>query len=226
MKILGIDTATDVLGVAITDNKQLITEYRSNIKRAHAEKIINSIDKVLVDINITINDIDGIAISIGPGSFTGLRIGLSVVKGLTFDNDIPVAAVATLDALAYQAFYYAHQICPIIKAQADEAYTAIYQINNFSLERITDYQLLNINKLNNFITRKTLLINNSIKDISEYITDNKNIEIAPSESNLLSGLTIAQLGYEKFIKNETEEIETLEPFYLKDFIAKKGKIKI
>jgi len=220
LKILSIDTATDICGIAITEDKQLITEYRSNFKRAHAEKIINSMARVLEDAALSLTELDGIAVSIGPGSFTGLRIGLSVVKGIAFSNNLPVVSVVTLDALAYQALFRNDQICPIIKAQADEAYTALYKVKDFTLERTCDYRLINLDMLEDFITRKTLVINNGMKNLNEY-TNNELIQIAPEELSFLSGITFAQLGYEKFQKGEVENIETLEPFYLKEFKVKK-----
>lgn len=219
MKILAIDTATDVCGIAITEDKQLITEYRSNFKRAHAEKLIDSIDKVLADGNLSIKDLDGIAISIGPGSFTGLRIGLSVVKGLTFATNVPVVSVITLDALAHQALFWNHQICPLLKAQADEAYTALYRVKEFNLQRISEYRLITLNDLTNLFTKKTLIINNGMKNLKHYISKFKNnfISLAPEEMTLISGVSVAQLGSEKLKKGEIEDIETLEPFYYKDF---------
>lgn len=222
MKVLGIDTATDILGIALTEDRKLITEYRSNFKRAHAEKLINSIDQVLKDANLSLQDLDGIAISIGPGSFTGLRIGLSSVKGLAFSTQIPIVAVNTLDALAHQALYWNYQICPLIHAQADEAYTALYRVNKFLLERISEYRLITLGELNHLISEKTLILNNGMKNLPEYIAhfDQGQFIIAPEELSYLSGLTIAQLGYDKLQKGEVEDIETLEPYYLKEFKAK------
>ena len=220
LKILSIDTATDICGIALTEDKQLITEYRSNFKRAHAEKIIDSMARVLEDASLSLVELDCIAVSIGPGSFTGLRIGLSVVKGIAFANNLPLVSVVTLDALAYQALFWNGQICPIIKAQADEAYTALYKVKDFTLERICDYRLIKLNMLENFITEKTLVINNGMKNLNEY-ANNKLIQIAPEELSFLSGITFAQMGYEKFQNGDVEDIETLEPLYLKEFKVKK-----
>ena len=219
MKILAIDTATDILGIALTEDTRLIVEYRSNFKRAHAEKLIDSVSKILDDAALSLNELDGIAVSIGPGSFTGLRIGLSAVKGFAYANSLPVVAVNTLDALVYQALFWNFQICPLIKAQADEAYTAIYKANHFKIKRISDYQLITLNKLNNFLKQKTLVLNSGMKNLGEYITK-KTIVIAPENISMLSGLAIAQLGYFKFQNDSTENIETLEPFYLKEFKVK------
>lgn len=223
MKILGLDTSTDICGIALTEDKTLITEFRSNIKRAHAEKIIHAIDRVLNDVNIKPDEIDGIAISIGPGSFTGLRIGLAAVKGLALATNLPVVSVPSLDALVLQAYFYPDQICPLIKAQADEAYTALYHFEKGQLVCNTDYQLITLNSLHDFIRQKTLIINVGMKNLPHFITrELKNlVEMAPPEYSMTSGYYIAMQGFEKFLRQETEDIDKLEPFYLKDFKAKK-----
>lgn len=222
MKILGIDTATNVCGVAITENERLITEVRSNFKRAHAEKLIDSIDTVLKAINIVLKDLDAIAVSIGPGSFTGLRIGLASVKGLAFANDLPVVAVNTLDALASQASLWQGQVCALIRAQADEAYSAFYRSVGFQQERIGEYQLIDLNRFQDVIEEKTLILHVGFKDFNRYLSkaNEKLIKVAPEESALLSGSTIARLGYEKLKVGKTEQTDTLEPYYLKEFKVK------
>ncbi|MCI0496105.1 tRNA (adenosine(37)-N6)-threonylcarbamoyltransferase complex dimerization subunit type 1 TsaB [candidate division KSB1 bacterium] len=224
MKILGIDTATDILAIAITDDKTLITECRSNIRRAHAEKLINAIDHVLIDASLKLSDIAVIAVGTGPGSFTGLRIGIAAVKGLAFAANIPVVSVSSLDALALQAGLYSHQICPLVKAQGDEAYTALYHAEQGKAIRKTDYQVIALDQLERFITQKTLIINVGMKNLSGFITEKLEhfIEIAPPANCLASGYFICLLGYEKFLNNEFEDIDKLEPFYLKDFKAKKS----
>lgn len=223
MKILGIDTATDILGIAVTEDKTLIAEYRSNIRRAHAERLIPSIERLLSDLKIEPTDLDGISISIGPGSFTGLRIGLAAVKGLALAADLPVVSVSTLDVLASQAAFWNEQICPIIKAQGEESYTALYKYKGEELTRLTEYRLIQMSQLEILIKEKTLILSVGINEIESYITRGleKKIKIAPREISHTSGFSVALLGYEKILKNEFENIDQLVPFYLKDFKAKK-----
>ena len=224
MKILGIDTSTDVLGIAVTEDKNLITEYRSNIRRAHAEKLINAVAQVLIDANLTINGIDLIAVGTGPGSFTGLRIGLAAVKGLAFASNIRVVSVSSLDAIALQAGLYPNQICPLVKAQGDEAYTALYHAEQGKTVRKTDVQVIGLAQLHRFIEKKTLIINVGMKNLAEHITDEFGhfIEIAPPAYSLVSGYIISVLGHEKYLQGKIEDLDKLEPFYLKDFKAKKS----
>ena len=223
MKILGIDTSTDVLGVAVTDDRALISEIRSNIKRAHAERLVPTIQNVLSNLGMRPNDLNGIAISIGPGSFTGLRIGLAAVKGIALATQTPVVSVVSLDVLAINARFWQQQICPLIKAQMDEAYIAKYRFIDNQLIKHGDYQLMNLNELEQYIENQTLLINSGIKNFENYIPDHlkSQVMIAPPELSLTSGYATALLGWEKLRQGEFEDIDQLVPFYLKDFKAKK-----
>ncbi|MDZ7263839.1 MAG: tRNA (adenosine(37)-N6)-threonylcarbamoyltransferase complex dimerization subunit type 1 TsaB [candidate division KSB1 bacterium] len=223
MKILGIETATDVCGLALTDDRNLIAELRINLKRAHGEKLISALDHLLDAVSLKLQDVNGLAISIGPGSFTGLRIGLAVVKGLALALQIPVVAVPTLDALAWQAYFWRDQICPLIKAQADEAYTARYQFQAGELVRKTDFQLITLAELEQFIGQRTLILNAGMKNLDDFLTIplRERVEVAPAALALPSGYAVACLGTTKFLRHEVEDIDHLEPLYLKDFKAKR-----
>lgn len=223
VKILGIDTATDICVLALTDDRSLIAELRLNIKRAHGEKLISALDHLLDEAGSRLQDIQCLAVSIGPGSFTGLRIGLAVVKGLTLSLRIPVVAVPTLDALAWQAYFWRDQICPLIKAQADEAYTALYQFQSNELIRKTDFQLITLAALDQFIDRKTLILNAGMKNLDDFLTAGlrERVEVAPAALAMPSGYSVAYLGMDKIERQEFEDIDRLEPFYLKDFKAKR-----
>ena len=225
MKILGIDTSTDICGIALSEKRTLIAEFRSNIKRAHAEMIISAIDRVLCDVKLKPQELNGIAVSIGPGSFTGLRIGLAAVKGLALATELPVVAVPSLDALALSARFWEYQICPLVKAQADEVYTALYHFQNGQLIRNSNYRLITVDALRDVIDQKTLLINVGVKNLRDAVKGKleKYVEIAPTEYSMTSGYYVAMLGFEKFQRGEIEDINLLEPFYLKDFKAKKKR---
>ncbi|MBN2012165.1 tRNA (adenosine(37)-N6)-threonylcarbamoyltransferase complex dimerization subunit type 1 TsaB [candidate division KSB1 bacterium] len=221
MNLLAIDTATDICGVAMTDDSNLISEYRAVLKRAHAERLLGIIELVLKDARLSVHELDGIAVSIGPGSFTGLRIGLSVVKGLAFDPSIPVVAVNTLDAFAWQGRYYAGPICSWIKAQSDEAYSALYHMQHGNLQRTSEYQLIKLDEAADFIPDEALVFQYGMPALHEHLPEAKRITMAPSDGSIISALTVARLSVPKFQSGEVDDIDTLAPFYLKDFHAKK-----
>ncbi len=223
IKLLGIDTATDMLNVALVEGKQLIAESRSAGKRAHGERLMPTIEGLLQELHWGLKDLSGIAICIGPGSFTGLRIGLAAVKGLAFATGLPVVSVVTLDVLAIQAKWWQFEIRPLIKAQGDEAYTATYKFEQQQLIRKSAYELINLSALKTQLKKKTLLLTSGINNIESFIPEalKKRVEIVPPEEVKTSGWSVALLGLEKFSNQRFENVETLEPFYLKDFKAKR-----
>ena len=127
MKVLGIDTATMMGSIGLIDDEGAIAEYSLNIRATHSERLMPAIDRLLKDSGIMPKDIDGFAVSIGPGSFTGLRIGLATVKGFAMGCNKPVAAVSTLEALAFNLAYAEYLICPILDARRNEVYAAMFK---------------------------------------------------------------------------------------------------
>ena len=219
MKILTIDTATETCGVALTEDAQLVVDYRLNQKNVHNEKLVSSIQKLLGDIGWQMSDLEGIVFSKGPGSFTGLRIGISVSKGLSFSLGIPIVGVNTLDALAFGAPNYTGKICAVIKAREKEVYFALYKKSLNSFERCSEYEIIHLEKLPEKLNSKILVVSNPPDLVSSAV--NKETVIASPEYSLLKPLTIAGLGFKKLQANEIEKPEAAEPFYLKDFTPKR-----
>ena len=127
MKILAIETSTMLGGVAIADEKGLIAESRLNVKSTHSERLMMTIDQQLRHSELSLHDIDLFAVASGPGSFTGLRIGLSTAKGLCYATGKPLVMVPTLDAFA-EAFAYArYPVCIMLDARKGEVYASVYR---------------------------------------------------------------------------------------------------
>lgn len=126
MRVLGIDSATLVAGMAITDELRVIVEGFLQTRKTHSERLLPLIDIWLREAEISLNEIDGIAVTIGPGSFTGLRIGMATAKGLAQATGKAIIGVPTLDALALNLAGASGFICPILDARKAEVYTAIY----------------------------------------------------------------------------------------------------
>lgn len=128
MKVLALETATLAGSIAIVDDVEgLIGEVKVSVKIAHSERLLPSIEWLLKASGIPIKEIDVFAVSIGPGSFTGLRIGLSTVKGFAFATGRPVVPVRTLDAFARTMPFCRHLICPMLDARKNEVYAAFYR---------------------------------------------------------------------------------------------------
>ena len=127
MKILALETATLAGSIAIVDDRYgLVSEVRVNLKIAHAERLMPSIQWILDASRMSIDEIDAFAVSIGPGSFTGLRIGLSTAKGLSYAAKKPIVPVPTLDAFARMLPYCSYMICPLFDARRSQVYAALY----------------------------------------------------------------------------------------------------
>ena len=127
MIVLSIDSASKVATAALLDENNLIAEYTLNNKMEHSTLIMDMVDKLLKDSNLSIDDIDGFVVSKGPGSFTGLRIGMATIKGLSFGSNKPYISISSLDALAYSLISFDGIICPIMDALRDSVYTCLYK---------------------------------------------------------------------------------------------------
>ena len=127
MKILGIDTSTPIGSVALIDGDTLAAEHTLNIVQAHSSRLMPAIDTVLKWSDVTADDLDGCAVGIGPGSFTGIRIGVATIKSLCYALDKPIVGVSTLEAVAYNLRWTNGTICPLLDARRSEIYGAIFQ---------------------------------------------------------------------------------------------------
>lgn len=218
MIILGIETSTQICGAALVQDGHLLADYRINIKNAHARWLFDMISHLGTVSGITVNKLDGLAVSIGPGSFTGLRIGLAAVKGLAIASSIPVTAVSTMQALAMQAPILHGDICPVIKSRSREYYMALYQRSNGQNTLLKETSLVKYADVQNFIPHGSLLIGHT-NDFIETELAGLNLQIAPAWYSYLDAFTIAMLGSEQFAQNKIDRIKDLQPRYYQEFIA-------
>ena len=136
MKLLAIECSGLVAGIAITENNNLLGEYTMNYKKTHSQTILPMLDELVKMVDLDLSTIDAIAVSNGPGSFTGLRIGSATAKGLGLALNKPIIPVPTVDALAYNLWGVQKQICPLMDARREQAYTGLYTFANGKFEII------------------------------------------------------------------------------------------
>jgi tRNA threonylcarbamoyladenosine biosynthesis protein TsaB len=218
MKVLGLDTATSCGSVGLIDDGRIISEYLLDIPVTHSERILGAVELVLREARCTIEDLDGWAISLGPGSFTGLRIGVSTVKGLAFATQKPVAGVSTLDVLASQTSPTPFLICPILDARKGEVYTAFYRYEEgISLKRQSAYQATGPEGLVKRIAEKTLFIGDGVKTYGDYLREAlPSFAVFPPLSlNVPHGSVVARLGLELLRKGEILDLPTFAPLYVR-----------
>ena len=193
-------------------------DYNNNY--SHAEKLHIYIDDVLKEANVHLHKVDAIAISKGPGSYTGLRIGVSAAKGLCFALNKPLISVATLEALAYQINIEEGIIIPMLDARRMEVYSAVFN-SEYHQIRETQAQILDDSSFAEYLkNKKVYFIGNGVEKTKGLITHPNAVFI---ENKLPSAKEMSLLAYNKYKKNDIEDVAYFEPYYLKDFIALKSK---
>ncbi|SMB89717.1 tRNA threonylcarbamoyladenosine biosynthesis protein TsaB [Desulfonispora thiosulfatigenes DSM 11270] len=222
MLILGLDSSTIVSGVAIFDSEKevILAESFLNTGNTHSEKFLPLIKSTLEQANLSLKDIEGIAVTKGPGSFTGLRIGMVTAKSLVQVTGTKLMGIKTLDALAYNLFGYSGIICPILNARKSEVYTALYQMQNNELKRISEYLALTPEKLVKLILEngsEVMFLGDGVPEYRAYLEQAiPSLARFASSNNLLTrSSSVAILGAKGFSENKEDSFFTLEPFYLR-----------
>ncbi|WP_027137758.1 tRNA (adenosine(37)-N6)-threonylcarbamoyltransferase complex dimerization subunit type 1 TsaB [Gaetbulibacter saemankumensis] len=222
--ILSIETATTNCSVALSENGETILLKEDNSKNySHAERLHVFIDEVLKEQNLTTSDLDAIAVSKGPGSYTGLRIGVSAAKGLCFASDKPLISVPTLEALAHQVLCNEGVIVAMLDARRMEVYSAIYD-SKYNEIRTTEAQILDDTSFKSYLEQgKVYFIGNGVEKTKALIHHPNAVFV---EDKMPSANEMGHLAYNKYKKSDTENVAYFEPYYLKDFIALKPKPKV
>ena len=221
--ILSIETATTNCSVSLSKNGEtlLLKEDNSN-NYSHAERLHVFIDETLREANIERSELEAIAVSKGPGSYTGLRIGVSAAKGLCYALDIPLISVSTLEALAYQVNVDNGVIVPMLDARRMEVYSAIYS-SNLKQVRDIEAQILDESSFTQELSKgKVYFIGNGVEKTKALLKHENAFFI---EGKLPSANQMSALAYLKYKKSDTEDVAYFEPYYLKDFVALKPKPK-
>ena len=218
--ILNIETATTNCSVSLSnDGEILILKEDNSLNYSHAESLHLFIDNVFEAVQIQPKQLHAIAVSKGPGSYTGLRIGVSAAKGLCFALDIPLISLNTLQSLAHQVKCDEGVIVPMLDARRMEVYSAIYD-SQYSQIRITEAQVLNNDSFKSFLDAgKVYFIGNGVSKAKTIIKHPNAIFI---EDKLPSSSQMVSLAFEKYKKNDIEDVAYFEPFYLKEFIGLKS----
>ena len=225
MFILGIETATAACSVALLSYDTLISEMRIVRKNIHAEKLFGCIQKILNLGDVEIKDVNGIAVSIGPGSFTGLRIGLSAAKGLAYSTGAKIIAVSTLHAIAEHVSYGCENICALIGSRKDEFYMAQYSRQGGAISEVLAPSIIGANDLVEKIPEGSVLVGPALLNIDEALLAKlqEKCVVSDSSMNLPDAFSVARLASERFQEGQHDDPNSLEPFYLQDFIAGKPK---
>ena len=222
MKILGVDTSTPIGSIALIDGDNLIAEHTLDIVQAHSSRLMPAIDSVLKWGNITVNDLDGCAVGIGPGSFTGIRIGVATIKSICYAVDKPIVDVSTLETIAYNLRWSKGIICPLLDARRSEIYGAIFE-GHTQWQRLSEDLCLPIDV---FLERiKTDIpsdctinfVGDGLATYGDVVRETLGEQACFADAifNVPRGATIAHLGRERLKRGESDSYWTLVPNYVR-----------
>jgi tRNA threonylcarbamoyladenosine biosynthesis protein TsaB len=223
MIVLGIDTSGYANAVGMVNGEEILAERFFSARTDSLEQIVANIDGTLQGAGLTLRDIGGIGVGLGPGSWTGIRVGVTVGKMLAFSLEKSVCGVATLETLAYRARNEKNRICAVIGAGTGaNVYAAFYATTDNSVTKTGDYFYGNIRELVKAITEPTVMVGSGIELSSRIIGENEGvlpagcgfIEAAPS------GAVVALLASRRMEKGESDDALSLTPLYLKESTAR------
>lgn len=238
MKILAIDTSSKNATVAITENEEKLIELNNSDEKTHSQKLMPMIDEAFQKTSLSLNDIDLIVCCLGPGSFTGVRIGIATAKAFCDSKNIPAVGVNSLEEFAYNLNVEGY-VCSMLDAGHGNTYAGIFKIEKDNTDRLqivqSDLTFLNLKDENGKLSEKNLIefLEKNIKLENEiyFVGDativyeelleklkNKNlgeIKIANCSQNISSGITIAKLGYTKYKNGKYGDSSVLSPVYLR-----------
>ena len=219
--ILNIETSTTNCSVSLSNKGEtLVLKEDYGNGYSHAEKLHVYIEAVLKEANITSNQLEAIAVSKGPGSYTGLRIGVSAAKGLAFALNIPLISISTLEALAHQVKAESGCIVPMLDARRLEVYSAIFD-KDYNLVRAIEAQILDESAFEKELSiGKVYFIGDGVEKTKTLLNNPNAIFI---ENKLPSADQMSALSFSKYKKSDIEDVAYFEPYYLKDFVAIKSK---
>jgi tRNA threonylcarbamoyladenosine biosynthesis protein TsaB len=210
VRVLAVETSTLAGGVAVLDGERVLGEHVLDVAATHSERLMPAIDRVLGDAGWQPRDIEGLAVAVGPGSFTGLRIGLSAVKGLALALGIPVAAVPSLDAMAASLPFAALPVCPVLDARKGEVYCCLYRWTGQEMRREWEYLALAPRHLDDRLREPVVVLGDGAR-----LVTSPHAWLAPPPRRLPSPATVGWLGLRDLREGRTVPAADLVPIYLR-----------
>ncbi len=217
MRILAIDTASNVATAAIVEDDKLLGEFILNHKKTHSQKIMPVIDELLTSCELSVEEIDLFAAANGPGSFTGLRIGVATVKGLAHATGKPVVGINALEGLAWNVAGYPGTVVALMDARREQVYTAAYRWDGEALETVQQACVLPVKELLERQQQRCIFVGDGAVLHQELIQKSLGgrAVIAPGNQQGQRASSVAALALQKAKRGLTESYLTLEPFYLR-----------
>ena len=220
-RLLVVDTSTLTGALALLDGERVVAESRVNVAVTHGERLLAAVDQLLVAGGWAIGDVDALVVAIGPGSFTGLRIGVSTVKGLAFASGVPVVGVPTLDALAWTLPFARYPVCAVLDARKGEVYAALYRTDSGRLERLSGYRAVAPAKLAEELGREVdgpvVFLGDGVWTGGEAFVAalGERARLAPLAHRLPSAAALGDLGRIALASGRRDDAASLVPLYVR-----------
>lgn len=220
MKLLALDTSSMVATVAIMEDERLLAETILNHKKTHSVQLMPLVKELMDNCGVTPEEIDYFAVSLGPGSFTGLRIGVTTIKAMAQALDKPVVGISTLDALAFNLPYGQGVICPIVDAQRDNVYTARYKWDKGVFKKISNYEIVNIEELIELLSKQdedVIFVGDGLNLFKPILAERlQDKAIFPySAIAIPRASSVATLALQKIEEGLVERAEEIIPIYMR-----------
>lgn len=208
MKLLAIDTSTDHLSVAVATEEKILGKFYGLVGRNHSRLLVPKIEALLKKCRIKPGDIDCFGVSVGPGSFTGLRIGVTTIKGLAYALNKKIVTIPTLDVIAYNAKKFHGIVCPILDARKKKVYAALYKSDGATMKKISKDLLLSVEELlaKTAKHKNVLFLGDGVALTGR--PANEEIDWHPRPEGL------ARMAIEQYMRKKFVSVEDLEPLYL------------
>lgn len=219
MNILSLNTSTKQYSLAVMEDEILLGEYILPSGSGHFGDLMPSLDDLLIKVGLGLEKLDGLIVALGPGSFTGIRIGLSVVKGLSQCLNIPIIGIPTLFAIASQLPYLKEDICPLVTSRKGEVFTALFRWSSKDhLSRIKQDTCLRMSDLSSIIEKETIFIGNDLPNQGPILRQQLGREklLAPANLWNLRASSVGILGLKRLKKGDSDSLSELVPIYVRE----------
>ena len=219
MKVLGIDTSSNATSIAVIEDNKLMCEYTVNTKTTHSQKLMPMIENMLKISEINVNDMDMISICQGPGSFTGLRIGMATAKALSHVNNLPIVGVNSLELLAGNMDLSDKKICSILDAQRTQVYMGQYKFENNKLVEIKSVDVVEIDELLEELkssNEEWILVGEAVYKYEDKIKEIENICVPAPSHNVNKASSLCTIAMNKYDQNiDVYDCYTINPVYIR-----------
>lgn len=219
MTILAIDSSAKAASVCIANEEKIIGEFFINTSLTHSQTLMPMTEQLLKNTEMTIDEVDAIAVNAGPGSFTGVRIGVAAAKGLAFPKNLPCVSVSTLECMAYNLLGTDCMVCAVMDARCSQVYNAMFRIKGETVERLTDDRALSLSDLLlefKQTDERILIVGDGAEITYDFLKNEaSNAVLAPKNRRTQTASSVALAAFQKLFEGKTQTAAELMPIYLR-----------